>query len=71
MDKVKDILSISFPATVGSLVNYIIPCINMAFIGRLNDPVKLSGMGIGNLTISLVSIGSYNGLNGALETLVC
>ena len=42
----------------------------MAFIGHLNDPVKLSGMGIGNLVVSLVSIGPYWGLNGALETLV-
>ena len=42
----------------------------MAFIGHLNDPVKLSGMGVGNLMIHLVSIGPYGGLNGALETLV-
>jgi len=42
----------------------------MAFIGHLNDPAKLSGMGIGNLLMSLVSYGPFWGLNGALETLV-
>ena len=63
-------MAIAAPASVGSLVNYIIPCINMAFIGHLNDPIKLSGMGVGNLMIHLVSIGTYGGLNGALETLV-
>ena len=70
MSLLKDILSSAVPASIGSIVNYIIPCINMAFIGHLDDPAKLSGMGIGNLVMSLVSYGPFWGLNGALETLV-
>ena len=49
---------------------YVIPSINIAFIGHLNDPAKLAGMGIGENIINLVTIGAYLGINGALETLV-
>ena len=70
MNLVKDILSTAFPASIGSFINYAFYFVNMVFIGHLNDPVKLAGMGIGNLILSLVSIGPYLGLNGALETLV-
>ena len=65
-----NLLSSAVPASIGSLINYIIPCINLAFIGHHNDPAKLSGMGMGNLLISLISLGPFWGLNGALETLV-
>jgi len=60
-----NLLSSAVPASIGSLVNYIIIFINLAFIGQHNDPAKLSGMGMGNLLMSLISYGPILGLNGA------
>ena len=70
MDLIKDIIKVAIPATLGSFVMYIIPAINIAFIGHLDDPVKLAGTGIGALIFSMVSLGPFFGMNGALETLV-
>jgi MATE family multidrug resistance protein len=44
--------------------------INMIMIGQLNDPIKLAGVGMGNMFINMCGVGPYYGLNSALETLV-
>jgi MATE family multidrug resistance protein len=44
--------------------------INLIFIGQMNDPVKLAAVGMGNMIVNMFGVGTYFGLNSALETLV-
>ena len=44
--------------------------INVVFIGSLNDPVLLAGIGLGNMLLNLFGNGILLGVNTALETLV-
>ena len=44
--------------------------INLIFIGNLNDPTKLAGIGLGNMVLNLFANGMLIGVNTALETLV-
>ena len=43
---------------------------NLSFIGHLNDPAKLSGVGLGNMTNNLCALSIIMGFNSALDTLV-
>jgi hypothetical protein len=36
----------------------------------MNDPVKLAAVGMGNMIVNMFGVGTYFGLNSALETLV-
>lgn len=44
--------------------------INIVFVGHLNDPAKLAGVGMGNMMINMFGLSPVYGMNGALETLV-
>jgi Na+-driven multidrug efflux pump len=44
--------------------------LNLVFIGHLDDPAKLSAMGLGTIIINMGAIGVFVGLNSALEALV-
>ena len=44
--------------------------INIVFIGSLNDPTKLAGIGLGNMVLNLFANGILIGVNTALETFV-
>ena len=43
---------------------------NTYFIGNLNEPTLLGGVGMGNMLINVLSFAVIQGLNGALETFV-
>ena len=44
--------------------------INTWFIGNLNEPKVLAGVGMGNMLINILCFAVFEGMNGALETLV-
>ena len=44
--------------------------INTIFVGHLNDPAKLAGVGLGNMTLNILGMSVILGMNGALETFV-
>ena len=44
--------------------------VNTYFVGHLNDPVILAGVGMGNMLINVLCFAVVQGLNGALETYV-
>ena len=44
--------------------------INLVFVGNLQDPAKLSGIGAGNMLLNLLPYALMIGVNTALETLV-
>jgi len=42
----------------------------LIFIGHLNDPIKLAGVGIGSMVLNMCGVAPYLGLNTGVETLV-
>ena len=44
--------------------------INIIFIGNLQDPAKLSAIGVGNMVMNMLPYALMIGINTALETLV-
>lgn len=67
---IKSILKISFPAMISMVFNMLIELINTVFVGHLNDPYKLAGVGIGNMTVNIIAMSIIYGLNSALETFI-
>ena len=51
-------------------IGMLVESTNAIFIGHLNDPAKLAGVGLGNLIINMFGTAVTFGMNGALETLV-
>ena len=54
----------------GMLVYTMVMLVNTYYIGHVNDPVLLAGVGMGNMLINVLCFAVVQGLNGALETLV-
>ena len=44
--------------------------INLVFIGQLNNPAMMAGVGMGNMFINMIGLTPAWGLHSALETLV-
>ncbi len=58
------------PLVIGMLLYILVQMINTYFIGNLNEPALLAGVGMGNMLINVLCFAVTQGLNGALETLV-
>lgn len=60
--------------SIGPIVSMIfymfVQLINTFYIGHLNDPVLIAGVGMGNMLINVLAFAIMQGLNGALETLI-
>ena len=44
--------------------------INLIFVGHLNEPAMIAGVGMGNMIQNMIGMSMFVGLNSALETLV-
>ena len=44
--------------------------INLVFIGKLDDPVLLASVGMGNCLMNMLGLSIVIGLSGAMDTLV-
>ena len=44
--------------------------INLIFIGQLNDPISIAGIGLGTLLVNVIGISVTTGICGGLDTLV-
>lgn len=55
---------------VGLVLFLIVQLTNTYFIGNMNEPKLLAGVGMGNMLINVLCFAVIQGLNGALETLV-
>ena len=60
----------AIPLVVGMLLYLLVQLTNTWFIGNLNEPALLAGVGMGNMLINVLCFAVIQGLNGALETLV-
>ena len=68
--KFKTILSKAIPTTLCMIVMMFQEMVNLIFLGHLNQPELLAGVGTGNMTQNMLGLSVIIGFNGALETLV-
>lgn len=64
------ITKMSVPIILALAIQMLVVNVNTFFVGNLNDPSLLAGVGMGNMLINVVCFAIVFGLNGALETLV-
>eukprot|EP00347_Sterkiella_histriomuscorum_P017802 403347935 len=61
---------VSIPAMISQMFAFFMEIVNLFFIGHLNDPAKVAGVGLGNMYVNIVSQSIIIGLNGGIGTLV-
>ena len=64
------VTKMAIPLVVGMLLYLLVQLANTYFVGNLNEPALLAGVGMGNMLINVLCFAVIQGLNGALETLV-
>lgn len=67
---VKNIINIALPVIIGQFFAIFVELINVGFIGHLNDPAKVAGVGLGNMYVNIFCLSIVFGLNSAITTLV-
>lgn len=65
--KAKIIIRKAIPCSINNGLLMIQQLVNIAFLGQLNKPEVIAGVGIGSMTITILGFGFVCGLNGALE----
>ena len=63
----KEVWAKAIPTTVGALTIFLKETVNLIFIGRLDDPVKLASIGLGDTVRMLMGLGMIYSLNTSLE----
>ncbi|CDW80289.1 na+-driven multidrug efflux pump [Stylonychia lemnae] len=58
------------PAMLSQTFIFFMEIVNMFFIGHLNDPAMVAGVGLGNMYVNIVCQSLILGLNGGVGTLV-
>ena len=64
-------LKISLPLIISQNLMYLILVINVIFAGRLGDPAKTAGVGLGTTMNHIFGCCILFGFNRAMDTLVC
>ena len=63
-------MKIAVPSMISMFFGMLNEFINVVFVGHLDDPEKLAGVGLGNMILNVFGIAIIFGMNGAMETLV-
>ena len=63
-------MRLTIPSSLACVVGSIQAIMNLSFIGHLNDPAMMSGVGLGNMTNNLCALSIILGFNSALDTLI-
>lgn len=66
----RKIIRLAAPAILNNLVRMFMEVINLTFIGQLNNPAMVAGVGMGNMTINMIGLSVIIGFNSALDTLI-
>ncbi|CAI2363767.1 unnamed protein product [Moneuplotes crassus] len=66
----KSIVVTSIPSIAGLLFEFLVQVVNLIFVGNLNNPAALGGVGLANMLLNVVCFSIGMGLNGAIDTLV-
>ena len=64
------ITKMAVPLIVGMFLFILVQTVNVYFVGNLNEPALLAGIGLGNMIINVLCFAVIQGLNSALDTLV-
>lgn len=64
------VTKMAVPLVIGMLLYLLVQLTNTYYVGNLNQPILLAGVGMGNMLINVLVFAVTQGLNGALETLV-
>ena len=64
------VTKMAVPLVIGMLLYIFVQMLNTYFVGNLNEPALLAGVGMGNMLINVLCFAVTQGLNGSLETLV-
>jgi len=63
-------MRLTIPASLGCMVGMIAEILNLSFIGSLDNPAMMAGVGLGNMTINICGLSLILGFNAALDTLI-
>ena len=66
----KTILALAVPSALTSIASMLTEIINLIFVGYLNNPAMMAGVGMGNMTQNLCALSFVLGFNSALDTLI-
>jgi multidrug resistance protein, MATE family len=61
---------LAIPSIFSAILSFLIEMINLIFVGHLNDPAKIAGVGMGNMTVNLLAMSIIYGMNSSLDTLI-
>lgn len=64
------VTTIASPIVFSMLVYLFVQLVNTFFVGKMNEPALLAGVGMGNMLINVLAFAVMQGLNGAIETFV-
>ena len=67
--KIKNLVKLAVPCTVCLLMGIMQENVDFYFIGHLQDPAIVAGLGIANMLINVSGQSMAMGMNGALDTL--
>ena len=65
-----NVIRLTIPSSLSAVVGMFCALMNLAFIGYLNDPAMMAGVGLGNMTNNLCALSIILGFNSALDTLI-
>ena len=65
-----EVAKLAIPSIIALMFATAAELINTIFVGHLNDPELLVGVGMGNIIIVMLCNSVFLGMNGAIETLV-
>jgi Na+-driven multidrug efflux pump len=65
-----EIFKVGFPSMISIFLVILVEFINLIFIGTLNDPAMMVGVGLGNMFVNITTVSIILGLNSALATFV-
>ena len=61
---------VSIPLVIRQNLVYLVLLINVIFAGRLNDPAKMAGVGLGTTMNHILGLCILFGMNNAMDTLI-
>ena len=70
MQRAHLIIRLVLPASASCLVTMMTEIMNLSFIGYLDNPAMLAGVGLGNMTQNICALSIIIGFNSALDTLI-
>ena len=70
LERAKIIVKLTVPSSLTMVMGQITGIMNLAFVGHLNKPELVAGVGMGNMTVNLCALSLIYGFNSALDTLV-